>query len=124
MKVLIVDDSTTMRRIIKNTLAELEAETAEAADGLEAMKLLGASPTGYDLVLLDWNMPNMNGYDTLKTIKADGALCALPVIMVTTEAERAQVVKAIQAGACQYVTKPFAPEMLVTKVKKAMGMAE
>lgn len=123
MKLLIVDDSSTMRRIIRNALSCLEAEMEDATDGIEALTLLGNSPTGYDLVLLDWNMPNKNGFETLTAIKADPSLAAIPVVMVTTEAERAQVVKAIQAGACQYVTKPFQPEMLVEKVNKALGKA-
>ena len=121
MKLLIVDDSSTMRRIIHNALSSLDADMEDAADGIEALAHLGNSPMGYDLVLLDWNMPNKNGFETLTAIKADPSLAAIPVVMVTTEAERAQVVKAIQAGACQYVTKPFEPETLVEKVNKALG---
>lgn len=119
MKALIVDDSSTMRRIIKKALQEMGMDSVEAGDGNEALASL-RSASDIDFVLLDWNMPNMNGFDTLKAIKADAATASIPVLMVTTEAERSQVVKAIQAGAKQYVVKPFTTDILVEKIKKAL----
>lgn len=119
MKALIVDDSSTMRRIIKKALQEMGMDSVEAGDGNEALASLRSAPD-IDFVLLDWNMPNMNGFDTLKAIKADDATASIPVLMVTTEAERSQVVKAIQAGAKQYVVKPFTTDILVEKIKKAL----
>lgn len=119
MKALIVDDSSTMRRIIKKALQEMGMDSVEAGDGNEALASLRSAPD-IDFVLLDWNMPNMNGFDTLKAIKADAATASIPVLMVTTEAERSQVVKAIQAGAKQYVVKPFTTDILVEKIKKAL----
>lgn len=119
MKALIVDDSSTMRRIIKKALQEMGMDSVEAGDGNEALASLRSAPD-IDFVLLDWNMPNMNGFETLKAIKADDATASIPVLMVTTEAERSQVVKAIQAGAKQYVVKPFTTDILVEKIKKAL----
>lgn len=120
MKALIVDDSSTMRRIITKTLGEIGMEGDEAGDGKEALQCLKKGGA-YDFILLDWNMPNMNGIETLQAIKADETLASIPVIMVTTEAERSQVVKAVQAGARQYVVKPFTKEVLVEKINKALG---
>lgn len=118
MKALIVDDSSTMRRIITKTLAGMDIEAVEAGDGREALQCLKAGAV--DFILLDWNMPNMDGFETLQAIKANEATASIPVLMVTTEAERSQVVKAIQAGAKQYVVKPFTPEVLVEKINKAL----
>jgi two-component system chemotaxis response regulator CheY len=123
MKVLIVDDSATMRKILSNTVAPLEAEADEAADGNQALELLRQAPVAYDVALLDWNMPELSGFDTLKTIKDDPALAPLPVIMVTTEAERAQMVNALQAGACQYVVKPFEADALQQKIRTVVSSA-
>jgi two-component system chemotaxis response regulator CheY len=123
MKVLIVDDSATMRKILSNTVAPLEAEADEAADGNQALELLRQAPVAYDVALLDWNMPELSGFDTLKTIKDDPALAPLPAIMVTTEAERAQMVNALQAGACQYVVKPFEADALQQKIRTVVSSA-
>jgi two-component system, chemotaxis family, chemotaxis protein CheY len=116
MKILLVDDSTTMRRIQKNTLAKLGFENVtEAEDGADALKKL-ASDGPFELVLMDWNMPNMTGIEALKKIKADPALKAIPVIMVTSESEKTRIVEAIQSGAANYVVKPFQPETLMEKI--------
>lgn len=116
MRILLVDDSTTMRRIQKNTLAKLGFENVlEAEDGVDALKkLAGEGP--FDLVLMDWNMPNMTGIEALKKIKADPGLKATPVIMVTSESEKTRIVEAIQAGAANYVVKPFQSETLMEKI--------
>jgi two-component system chemotaxis response regulator CheY len=115
MKILLVDDSNTMRRIEKNTLEKMGyTDIHEASDGVEAIAKLGAG--GFELVMMDWNMPNMTGIDALKAIKADPALKAVPVIMVTSESEKARILEAIQAGAANYVVKPFQPEILQEKI--------
>lgn len=116
MKILLVDDSTTMRRIQKNTLAKLGFENVtEAEDGADALKKLAVGGP-FDLVLMDWNMPNMTGIEALKKIKADPATKATPVIMVTSESEKTRIVEAIQSGAANYVVKPFQPETLMEKI--------
>ena len=115
MKILLVDDSTTMRRIEKNTLEKLgHTDVTEAGDGAEALVKLAAG--GFDLVLMDWNMPNMTGIEALKKIKADPALKAVPVIMVTSESEKSRIMEAIQNGAANYVVKPFQPDTLAEKI--------
>lgn len=115
MKILLVDDSTTMRRIQKNTLEKLgHTDVVEAGDGAEAIKALAAG--GFELVLMDWNMPNMTGIEALKLIKANPATKAIPVIMVTSESEKTRIMEAIQSGAANYVVKPFQPETLAEKI--------
>jgi two-component system chemotaxis response regulator CheY len=115
MKILLVDDSNTMRRIEKNTLEKMGySEVHEACDGADAIQKLGAG--GFELVLMDWNMPNMTGIDALKAIKANPALKSVPVIMVTSESEKSRIMEAIQAGAANYVVKPFQPETLQEKI--------
>lgn len=114
MKILVVDDSSTMRRIIANTLKQAGQENViEAGDGLEGIKQLEANPD-VGLVLSDWNMPNMNGLDFLKKVRETNK--ELPIIMVTTEAEKQNVVTAIKAGANNYIVKPFTPEVLKEKI--------
>ncbi|MHC4883553.1 MAG: response regulator [Planctomycetota bacterium] len=122
MKILIVDDSSTMRAIIKRGLATAhEAEFVEAVNGKEALELLAGAAADAELILLDINMPELNGLDTLVAIKAQECFAATPVVMVTTEADKATVVKAISSGAVGYVVKPFDPETLVSKVGKALA---
>jgi two-component system chemotaxis response regulator CheY len=115
MKILLVDDSSTMRRIQKNTLDKLGlTDVTEAEDGADALKKMPGA--GFELVLMDWNMPNMTGIEALKKIKADPALKATPVIMVTSESEKTKIMEAIQAGAANYVVKPFQPDTLKEKI--------
>lgn len=115
MKILVVDDSSTMRRIISNTLSTIgQTDIVQAGDGLEGLAALGANPD-VGLVLSDWNMPNMNGLDFLKKIRETRGK-ELPVVMVTTEAEKSNVITAIKAGANNYIVKPFTPEVLQEKV--------
>ncbi len=117
MKILIVDDFSTMRRIVKNLLQDLGFNnTVEADDGNTAVPVLKAG--GIDFVITDWNMPGMTGLDLLKTIRADAALKALPVLMVTAEAKKEQIVEAAQNGVNGYIIKPFTAATLKEKMDR------
>lgn len=117
MKILIVDDFSTMRRIIKNLLRDLGyTNTTEADDGKTALPVLQAG--GIDFLVTDWNMPGMTGIDLLKAVRADDKLNELPVLMVTAEAKRDQIVEAAQAGVNGYVVKPFTAAALKEKIEK------
>lgn len=116
MKILVVDDSLTMRRIISNTLKQIGQESiVEAEDGVMGLAALEANPD-VKLVLTDWNMPNKNGLEFLLDIRKTKSKEELPVVMVTTEAEKANVVTAIKSGANNYVVKPFTPDVLKEKI--------
>lgn len=117
MKFLIVDDFSTMRRIIRNLLKELEFTNAdEAEDGVAALaKLRGGN---FEFVVSDWNMPNMTGIELLRAIRADDTLKHLPVLMVTAEAKKENIIEAAQAGASGYVIKPFTAAVLEEKLNK------
>ncbi|TAJ81703.1 MAG: chemotaxis protein CheY [Gallionellaceae bacterium] len=118
MKILVVDDFSTMRRIVRNLLKELGfANVHEAEDGVDALsKLRGEG--NFEFVVSDWNMPNMTGIDLLRAIRGDAALKHLPVLMVTAEAKRENIIEAAQAGASGYVVKPFTAATLDEKLKK------
>ena len=117
IKFLVVDDFSTMRRIVRNLLKELGfANVQEAEDGVDALKKLHAE--NFDFVVSDWNMPNMTGIDLLRAIRADATLKHLPVLMVTAEAKRENIIEAAQAGASGYVVKPFTAGTLDEKLKK------
>ncbi len=117
MKILVVDDFSTMRRIIKNLLRELGfSNTVEADDGDSALPLLKAGDI--DFLITDWNMPNMPGIELLKHVRADPATRELPVLMVTAEASREQIVQAAEAGVNGYVIKPFTAQTLEQKINK------
>ncbi|HJW82350.1 MAG TPA: chemotaxis response regulator CheY [Acidiferrobacterales bacterium] len=117
MKILIVDDFSTMRRIIKGLLHELGfSNLEEADDGNTALPLLRAG--NFDFLITDWNMPGMSGLDLLKTVRADAKLAKLPVLLVTAEAKREQIVEAAQAGVNGYVVKPFTANTLKEKMDK------
>ncbi len=117
IKILTVDDMSTMRKIIRTILSQLGYNNVEeAGDGKEALFKLKA--TKFDLVLLDWNMPQMDGITLLKEIRNDPQLKDVPVIMVTAEAKKENVLAAIQAGANNYIVKPFTPEVLKEKIEK------
>ncbi len=119
MKFLIVDDFSTMRRIVRGLLKEMGCNNAdEAEDGQVALNMLKASK--YDFVVSDINMPNMNGFDLLKAIKADAELKNLPVLMVTAEARKEDIVLAAQTGAAGYIVKPFTKATLEEKVQKIL----
>ncbi|NBU59266.1 MAG: chemotaxis protein CheY [Betaproteobacteria bacterium] len=117
MKFLVVDDFATMRRIVRNLLKELGFSNAdEAEDGVVALQKLRASR--FDFVVTDWNMPNMTGIELLRNIRADASLKHLPVLMVTAEARKENIIEAAQAGASGYVVKPFTAATLDEKLKK------
>ncbi len=117
MKILIVDDFPTMRRIIKNLLKDLGFENVdEAEDG--AMGLEKLRNGNFEFVVSDWNMPNMDGLEMLKSIRADPNLSKLPVLMVTAEAKKENIIAAAQAGANGYVVKPFTAATLEEKLNK------
>ena len=119
LKFLIVDDFSTMRRIIRGLLKEMGCLQAdEAEDGAIALNMLRAQK--FDFVVSDINMPNMNGFDLLKAIKADDTLKHLPVLMVTAEARKEDIVLAAQSGAAGYIVKPFTKATLEEKVQKIM----
>ena len=119
MKILVVDDFSTMRRIVRNLLVELGFSNPliqEADDGENAIAMLRAQP--FDLVVTDWNMPNMTGIDLLKAIRAEASLKGLPVLMVTAENNRDQIIAAAQAGVNGYIVKPFTAATLKEKLTK------
>lgn len=119
MKILVVDDFSTMRRIVRNLLVEIGFSNPliqEADDGNNALAMLRAAP--FDLVVTDWNMPNMTGIDLLRAIRAEATLKGLPVLMVTAENNRDQIIAAAQAGVNGYVVKPFTAATLQEKLGK------
>jgi two-component system chemotaxis response regulator CheY len=117
MKILIVDDFSTMRRIIKNLLRDLGyTNTQEADDGTTALPMLKGGD--FDFLVTDWNMPGMQGIDLLKEVRADAELASLPVLMVTAEQKREQIVEAAQAGVNGYIVKPFTAQTLKEKIDK------
>lgn len=126
MKFLVVDDFSTMRRIVRGLLKELGfLNIEEAEDGVVALGKLKSEP--FDFVVSDWNMPNMNGLELLKAIRADAALAHLPVLMVTAEAKKENIIEAAKAGASGYVVKPFTAATLdekLNKIFKTMGVKE
>ena len=123
IRILIVDDFSTMRRIVKNLLNDLGfTNTAEADDGTTA--LVELQKAKFDLVVTDWNMPGMPGIDLLKAIRADAALAKIPVLMVTAEAKREQIIEAAQAGVNGYIIKPFTAATLEDKLVKIFERME
>lgn len=117
MKFLVVDDFSTMRRIVRNLLKELGfANVQEAEDGVDALNRLRGED--FDFVVSDWNMPNMTGIELLRAIRSDAKLKRLPVLIVTAEAKRENIIEAAQAGASGYVVKPFTAGTLDKKLKK------
>ena len=117
MKILIVDDSSTMRRIIGNVITQLgfsKDDFDEAEDGLKAWSLL--KENNYDIILTDWNMPNMNGRGLVKKIRNEGTHTKTPIIMITTEGGKSEVIEALKSGVNNYIVKPFAAEILKEKL--------
>ncbi len=122
MKLLVVDDSSTMRRIIKNTLQRLgHKDILEGADGVEGWNALNTNPD-VDMLITDWNMPEMNGLELVKKVRADSRFIDLPIIMVTTEGGKAEVITALKAGVNNYIVKPFTPQVLKEKLGAVMGI--
>ncbi|MBK9305827.1 MAG: chemotaxis response regulator CheY [Nitrospira sp.] len=117
MKILVVDDMATMRRIVKNILKQLGfPHCDEAENGQEALQKLRSDTYGF--VVSDWNMPVMTGIDMLRAIRADEKLKAIPVLMVTAEAQQSNLVEAVQAGVSNYIVKPFTAETMQEKLGK------
>jgi two-component system chemotaxis response regulator CheY len=118
MKVLLVDDSRTMRSIWKRVITAMgNHETSEASDGREALTEIQQSGP-FDLILLDWNMPNMDGFTLLQKVRETDK--QTPIMMVTTEAEKPRIIEAIKAGANNYVVKPFTPDTLQQKIEETL----
>jgi len=116
-KALVVDDSKTIRMIIKRILIDLGYEVCEAGNGLEALKVLDKEKTAVSLVLADWNMPEMNGLELVKSLRQNPEFASMKVLMVTTETEIGQMTAAMEAGANEYVMKPFTKDILVEKLE-------
>jgi two-component system chemotaxis response regulator CheY len=120
MKILVVDDYSTMRRIIKNLLHDLGySDVTEADDGKTALPMLQNG--NFEFLITDWNMPGMAGLDLLKAVRADARLAKLPVLMLTAEAKREQIIEAAQAGVNGYVIKPFTAVTLKEKIDKILA---
>jgi two-component system chemotaxis response regulator CheY len=116
MRALVVDDSMTMRAILKDILTEMGIEVDCAESGAVALEM--THRVSYGVLLLDWNMPKLLGLDVLKEVRARGS--DVPVVMVTTQTEKAKVLEAIKAGANDYLTKPFVKETIVTRVGRLL----
>jgi len=119
LKAIVVDDSKAVRMILSRILTSLNYEVDEAANGFQAWERLSADPNGFALALVDWNMPGVNGFQLLQQIRSDARFAPLVVIMVTTETEYAHVAAAMEAGANEYVMKPFTREILIDKLQLA-----
>jgi two-component system chemotaxis response regulator CheY len=117
-KILFADDSPVIKKIVQRAVETAGFEFIGASDGKEALAVLSRESGSIKLILSDWNMPVMNGFDFLKTVKGNKAFSQIPVIMITTEAEKSNINKAIQAGAANYLLKPFNPEDLLVKIKQ------
>jgi len=127
INVLIVDDMAAMRKILRTLLSQLGFKNVdEAEDGKQALDKLKQDPNRYDLVITDWNMPNMTGIELVQAIRSDENLKHLPVLMVTAEAKKENVLMAIKAGVNNYIVKPFTAETLKEKIEaifKSLGKA-
>ena len=121
MKVLVVDDSSTMRRIIKNTLSRLGyTDLLEAEDGEAAWEILEPSDD-IGILVTDWNMPVMNGLELVQKVRAEPKYADMPIIMVTTEGGKSEVIIALKAGVNNYIVKPFTPAVLKEKLEAVLG---
>ncbi|RKQ63822.1 two-component system chemotaxis response regulator CheY [Thermovibrio guaymasensis] len=119
IKILVVDDMAAMRKILKTLLAQLGYKNVdEAEDGKQALEILKQNPNKYGLVITDWNMPNMTGIELVQAIRSDEKLKHLPILMVTAEAKKENVLAAIKAGVNNYIVKPFTAETLKEKIEK------
>ena len=124
MKLLVVDDSSSMRRIIKNTLSRLGYEDVlEGEDGVQGWNVLNEN-ADMGMLITDWNMPEMNGLELVKKVRADARFADLPIIMVTTEGGKTEVITALKAGVNNYIVKPFTPQVLKEKLAAVLGTSE
>jgi two-component system, chemotaxis family, chemotaxis protein CheY len=120
MRILIVDDSMAMRRVERSMLMDMGfSDIAEAEDGSQALKMVSSGK--FDLILLDWKMPVLSGLETLKELKANPNFKSIPVVMVTSVSNKAKILEAIQAGAANYIIKPFSDEVLKEKLEPFLG---
>ena len=122
MKIIIADDSRVMRNIIENALKPLNVETIHAGNGGEVLECLEKQGNEISLILLDWNMPVMNGLEVLKTIKKNNLYAHIPVLIVSTEAEDDKMDKAFEAGAKGYLSKPFTPDKLINLIRSRISV--
>lgn len=119
---VVVDDSSTMRRIIKNTLARLGyTDVLEGENGVEGWDKMNSNPD-VKVLITDWNMPEMNGLDLVKKVRADDRFKDIPIIMVTTEGGKTEVITALKAGVNNYIVKPFTPQVLKEKLEVVLGV--
>jgi len=124
MKILVVDDSSTMRRIIKNTLNHLGyKDLLEAEDGAMAWETMTQN-SDIGVLITDWNMPNMNGLELVKKVRAEQKYADMPIIMVTTEGGKTEVITALKAGVNNYIVKPFTPQVLKEKLEAVLGISK
>lgn len=122
LRLLVVDDSSTMRRIIKNTLSRLGYnDVLEAENGAIAWEIMSAPDSNIKVLITDWNMPEMNGLELVKRVRADDRYRDVPIIMVTTEGGKAEVITALRAGVNNYIVKPFTPQVLREKLEVVLG---
>lgn len=123
MKILVVDDSATMRRIIKNSLGNLGyMDLLEAEDGAAAWDIMGKEDI--KVLVTDWNMPIMNGLELVKKVRAEERYADVPIIMVTTEGGKTEVITALKAGVNNYIVKPFTPQVLKDKLEAVLGIKQ
>jgi len=123
MKALVIDDSRTVRLILGGILRELGMEVLEAGNGVEALAQARQHPD-IEVMLVDWNMPEMNGIDFVRAVRAEPAFSSVPILMVTSEAQGTQVAQALQAGANEYLMKPFNKDVLMTKLQVLGALKE
>jgi two-component system, chemotaxis family, chemotaxis protein CheY len=116
-RAMVVDDSRAIRLILTRTLSELGYDVCQAANGKEALSVLEGQQGNVSLVLVDWNMPEMNGLDFVKSVRSDGRYSDVKLMMVTTETQVEQMVAALEAGANEYVMKPFTKEVIADKLR-------
>ncbi|MDU2064446.1 MAG: response regulator [Sporomusaceae bacterium] len=121
MRILSVDDSAVIRKFIRSGVEAMQFEMVEACDGKAALHLLAEQGAAIDLILLDWNMPEMDGLEFLHAIKSCPSFRHIPVMMVTTESERENMIQAVQAGAINYLIKPFTLEELTQKIEECVA---
>jgi len=121
MRILIAEDSALMRRAIVNVIGKLGHKSIEAENGAAAMAILRKQYNKIGMIILDWNMPLMDGYEVLTKVKADERYAEIPVLMATSDGIREDVIKAIKAGASSYIVKPFKPEELAHRIKDILS---
>ncbi|WP_127783050.1 response regulator [Rhodococcus sp. X156] len=117
VRAIVIDDSSAMRMILRRIVTKFGFEVSEAVDGRDALERLAAADPVPDVALVDWNMPEMNGLELIQALRADPRYAAMTLLMVTTESEQSQVVRALAAGAHEYLVKPFTPDALAEKLQ-------